>query len=87
MSHQLTDKFLGRSGGELPIELQNEKMSDPEVPDQRYFVLRCRQQMGASLGRKTVAGCRSNVTTTGVPPAPLAWRADVDKRRHGPPAC
>ena len=33
---------------------------------------------GASWGRVIFIGCGSNVTTTGVPSAEWAWRADVE---------
>ena len=50
MRHQLPHEFLGRGRGELPIEMQDEKMSDSEIADERDLVLGCGQQMGRIVG-------------------------------------
>lgn len=45
IAYQLPHEFIGRGRGELPIELQDEKMCDAEIADERDLVLCCCQQM------------------------------------------
>ena len=42
---ELGDEILRRRRGECAVEMKNQEMRDTEVPDQRDFMLRCRQQM------------------------------------------
>jgi hypothetical protein len=45
MHNELLDKFLWRSGCELPIKVDHEKMFHAQVADQSDFVLRGSEQM------------------------------------------
>ena len=58
MRHQLPDKVFRRSRRELPIEMQDEKMRDPEIADERDLVLRRGQQMGRIFRTQHLRGMR-----------------------------
>jgi len=45
MHNELLDKFLWRSGSELPVEVDHQKMFDAQVADQSDFVLRGSEQV------------------------------------------
>ncbi len=58
MGHQLLHKFFGRRRGELPIEMQDEKMRDSEIADERDLMLGRSQQMRRVVGAQYLGRMR-----------------------------
>jgi hypothetical protein len=58
MRHKLLHKIFWRRCGECLVELDDEQVPDPEIPDQSDLVLRSSEQMRSLHGPKHFHGMR-----------------------------